>query len=158
MSTQLLTSDAQALCDAVLSDLEENVVFPDAYRTHRYLRPKVVTPDLCPLLAVFVTRQRPVLIATRGCYVTEWHLAVQWWEDASTPIESGGENGDLPAMRLFAVTDALTARIMSWPGMLIPTLTARYGQLEAEVSYDDAEESFCWYSEIAVGVNLEPGS
>jgi hypothetical protein len=157
VSTQLLTSDAQALCDAVLTDLQANVTFPAAPSLRRYLRPKVVTSDHCPLLAVFVTRQRPILMATQACYVTEWHLAVQWWEDASTPIETGGD-GDLTAMRLFAVTDALVARIMAWPGMLIPGTEDRYGQLEGEVSYDDAEEAFCWYSEVSIGVNLEPGA
>lgn len=158
MSTQLLTSDAQALCDAVLADLQENVIFSATYRVTRYLRPKVVTPELCPLLAVFLIRDRPVLLATANCYVHEWHLGVQWWEDASREVETGGADTDLRAMRLLAVTEALMRRIEAWPMLAIPGISTRYGQLEAEVSYDDAEESFCWYSEIAVGVNLEPGA
>lgn len=155
MSTQFLTSDAQALCDAVLDDLQANVVFPAPYTVRRYLRPRVVTPEQCPVLAVFAVRQRPVLIATNGCYTSEWHLAVQWWEDASAAIESGTD-GDLTAMRLFAVTDALLARIMGWPLLAIPGISDRYGQLEGEVGYDNAEESFCWHSEIGLGVNVEP--
>lgn len=157
MSTQLLTSDAQVLCDAVLDDLQANVVLPSAYRTHRYLRPKTVTPEICPVLAVFVTRELPVLLATQGCYVHEWHLVVQWWEDALLQVETMS-NGDMKAMRLLACTQAIMDRIKAWPSLAVPGLSDRYGQLEAEVSYDDVEEAFCWYSEISVGVNLETGA
>lgn len=155
MSMQLQTSNAQAVVDGVLADLETNVVFPDAYRVTRYLAPGIVDPAVCPLLAVYVVRDRPVLVAT-GCYAHEYHLGIQWWEAASPQVE--GTSGDALAMRLFSVAEAIMSRIEAWPMLAIPGIDNRWGQLEGEVTYEAVEEGYCWRSEILLGVNLEPGA
>lgn len=152
MTTQLRTSDAQALVDAVAEDLEANVVFPAPYRRALYLR-KDVTPEFCPLLVVRMDDpgETPWPTATNGCYEHEWRIVVEWWEAAGDAIESGGIGSETLAMRLLATTQAIRDRIEAWASV-VPGIDARYGLIDGSIRYPE-EEAFCWHSEIPVVVN-----
>jgi hypothetical protein len=140
-------SDALALVDAVMTDLEANVELPGPAR-NRYMKPLVVTPELCPLLSVHLTREVPEQIATGGCYEHNWYLELSWYEAATGVTETGGVGSETLGSRMLFVAQQLVGRLRAWGGV-VPGISARYADLEGEIVYD-REESSCWRVDIPV--------
>jgi hypothetical protein len=76
--------------DAVVTDIQtlSPATLP-VFKVRRYVRPQLVTPDMCPLLAVFPKESDPELIATGSEYQRDDHLAVVWFENVVDSLSTG---------------------------------------------------------------------
>lgn len=143
----VVDSDLSLLVDAVARDLE--VASLVAHRVHRYAEPIAVLPEMCPLLAVYPTREAPLQVGTGPVYNHDWYLTIAWWEAAGVETETLGTGSEALAKRLLFTAQQLMARVKAWSLNAIPSTTSRYGALEGDVVYDKSD-SLCWRVEIPV--------
>src|SRR4029077_17924644 len=93
--------------DAITADLEAALSLPDHHQVQKYAPPLSMTPERCPMLAVYVVCYPRRIIATPGTYEWDVDLEVAWLEAAGPYSETaGGTDSDLPA-RLLDTVEAL---------------------------------------------------
>lgn len=74
--------------DAVAADLVElDDITPKTVR--KYQRPQIITPELCPMLAVFPKQADPAMLATDSSYQRDDVLIVLWVENAADSLTTG---------------------------------------------------------------------
>lgn len=79
------------LIDAVRDDLVANVPgWPSGTKTYSYAEPGNVTPENCPLLAVYCKRLPRDLIATDHLYRRRQVIEVAWYTSSTAGAETGG--------------------------------------------------------------------
>lgn len=109
--------------DAVVTDIQTLSPTPlGTFKVRRYTRPLLVTPDLCPLLAVFPKESDPELIATGSEYQRDDHLTVVWFENVAESL-SVGRIEETVSRTALQHAEAIIERLSTY-GTGIPGYTA----------------------------------
>jgi hypothetical protein len=106
--------------DAITSDLEGTLSLPP-HATQKYAFPISMTPERCPMLAVYAIRYPRRLIATPGTYEWDLELEIAWYESGASYGETAGATDhDLPGRMLDTIEligDHLETYAVAIPGL-----------------------------------------
>lgn len=115
-------SRGRTVIDAICADLEVSVTLP-SHTLQKYAFPLSLTPERCPMLAVYVVRYPRRLIATPGTYEWDIELEVAWYESGAAYGETAGAtDNELPG-RMLDTIEAIGDRLETYAGA-IPGLPA----------------------------------
>lgn len=145
---------ARTVVDAIAADLEASLVLP-AHTLQKYAFPLSMTPERCPMLAVYVVRYPRRLIATPGTYEWDVDLEIAWYESGASYGETAGAtDSDLPGRLLDtieAIGDHLETYAVAIPGVAgTPPNLASYATIGAGET--SPNQSMVWraYYELTV--------
>ncbi|GAA2141760.1 hypothetical protein GCM10009760_26270 [Kitasatospora kazusensis] len=134
--------------DALAAFIPASTTLPP-HQTQLYARPLVVTPAMCPLLALFPKERDPQLETTSSTYSNEDVITLAWFEAVPSSLDTGILD---PAVtksavhRAEAITAALETCAAGLPGFAQQADTTitkvRYGSIEGGV----------WCSEITMRI------
>jgi hypothetical protein len=110
----------RTVIDAIAADLETSLTLPD-HKLQKYAFPLSLTPERCPMLAVYTVRYPRRLIATPGTYEQDLELEVAWYESGAAYGETAGAtDNDLPGRMLDTIEligDHLETYAVAIPGV-----------------------------------------
>lgn len=104
--------DLRELVDAVLADLEQ-LALP-AHQVRKYVEPRIVTPELTPLLAVYPYDSQFQHVATEQDYTATHDLRVAWVRDVTAGVETGGEGDEETATKALAEAELLLQQLKTY--------------------------------------------
>ncbi|SRR6266851_27540 len=109
----------RTVIDAVTAHVERTVQLPE-HQTQKYAFPLSMTPDRCPMFAVYAVRYPRRIIATPGTYEWDLELEIAWYESGASYGETAGAtDNDLPGRMLDtieAIGDVLETLAVAIPG------------------------------------------
>lgn len=126
----------RTVVDAIAADLQASIAFPAGYHLQKYAPPMSLTPERCPMFAVYAIRYPRQLIATPGTYQWDLDLEIAYYESGASYGETaGGTDSDLPGRLLDtieAIGDRLETYAVAIPGVAgIPPNLTSYGTIGA---------------------------
>lgn len=128
------------LIDAVLADLVANVTgWPASYAVWKYAERKMVTPELCPLLAITAVMAPREIIATDHLFARKPVVEIRWFTSNSTGAETGGAGDDAQAAAMLDMLEAIGDRCEIYadgiPGLADPGHFAEIAGTEIDTQH-----------------------
>lgn len=139
-----------ARCDAVVADLSAHAGLPSAFKVLKYQRPLVVTPAMCPMLAVFPKEADPQLISTSSDYEHDDVLIVAWFEAAAQSLETGVFDQAIAATAL-AHAESIVQRLETYGAGIVGYSAEQNEAMLGKARYGHVEGG-TWASEIELKV------
>ena len=138
---------ARTVVDAISANLEASLVLPD-HQVQKYAPPLSMTPERCPMLAVYIIRYPRRIIATPGTYEWDLDIEIAWLESAAAYAETAGATDNyLPARLLDTIEligDHLETYAVAIPGVpVVVTNLPAYATIGAGETRTNVS-GLCW--------------
>lgn len=139
------------LVDSIVADLVANAGLPALQNAPlRYVAPRSVEPNDCPMLAVWFGPTRFELVATPDQYTRHVELNVAWYVAASAGAEEGGAGDSADVEALDPIAQLIIARVVTYADA-VPGFDS--GTIATLVEYDPRPiEGVVWEARIQIDI------